>query len=68
MSKRKRYYATLDRNGTEDEITIRTPDGREMAFMQFWEYFNGERTEGAKQAEADAELIVKALNAYKGRK
>lgn len=29
MSRRKKqYYATIERNGTEDEITIYTPEGR----------------------------------------
>ena len=38
------YYATQDRNGTEDEITIHAPDGRPLAVIQYWEEFNGERT------------------------
>ena len=29
MTKRNNCYATLGRNGTEDEFTIHAPDGRE---------------------------------------
>ena len=54
------YYLTSDCNGTEDEITIRSPKGEEMAFIQFWD--SGENK--AARAHADAALIVAALNAY----
>jgi hypothetical protein len=60
--KRKPYYATMDRNGTEDEIAIRTPDGRVMAYMQFWDEPD---IPEAKTHKDDATLIVKALNAYR---
>ena len=63
MTTRPTYHATIDRNGTEDEITIHAPDGRAMAAIQFWD--KGE--EGATEAKADAELIVDALNAYAKR-
>jgi hypothetical protein len=66
--KRKEYYATLDRNGTEDEITIYTPDGRAMLCVGFWDenaWDDGQ--ENADQLKADAVLIVDALNAYRRR-
>jgi hypothetical protein len=56
------YYATLDRNGTEDEITIHAPDGRRMLCVAFWDE---DDIPDADQLKADAMLIVKALNAYK---
>lgn len=74
MPTREPYYATLDRNGTEDEITIYTPDGRAMLCVGFWdaEWGNEEGMaiveHDAAQIKADAELIVKALNAYRPRK
>ena len=53
-----RYFSTIDRNGTENEIAIHAPDGRAMMFIQFW----GEEGEAADQVKADAKLIVDALN------
>lgn len=52
------YTATLDTNSTEDELTIRDPQGREMAVIQFWDSDEGSRS----RAYADARLIVDALN------
>ncbi len=66
MAKRKRYYMTQDRNGTEDEITIRSPRGKDLAFIWFWDE-KGEDNPGkedADRAKAGARLIVDALNAY----
>ena len=65
-----RYYATLDRNGTEDEIVIHTPEGRPMLSVAFWDD-EGPDEDGnpdplkasADQIKADAALIVQALNA-----
>ena len=66
----KAYYWTLDRNGTEDEITIYTPEDRPMLCVAFWDknaWDDGQ--ENAPQLKADAQLIVDALNAYrKGRR
>jgi hypothetical protein len=62
---KKKYYATLDRNGTEDEISIRTPEGRELAFIWFWDDADCPHAAAKK---VDAEFIVAALNAYRGRK
>ena len=58
------YHLDYRRNGTEDEIIICAPDGRDMAYIQYWEEFNGERTAGADRAERDANLIINALNAH----
>ena len=58
MTKRKTYYATLDRNGTEDEYVIRTPNGRQLAFIWFWDE---PKSDDAANAQADAKLIVDAL-------
>jgi hypothetical protein len=63
--KHKCYYATLDRNGTEDEITIFTPDGRRMLCVAFWDEPD---IASAAQLKDDALLIVNALNAYRARK
>lgn len=60
MTKRKKYYVTIDRNGTEDELCVHAPDGRIMASTQTWHDVD---TDG--QAQADIKLIVDALNAYK---
>lgn len=54
------YTATLDVNGTEDELTVRDPEGRAMASVVFWA--TDEESRG--RAEADARLIVDALNAF----
>lgn len=65
MTEHNRYYATQDRNGTEDEITIYTPEGRRMLCVAFWdkdEWDDGQ--EDAGQIKADVEMIVNALNAY----
>jgi hypothetical protein len=68
MTKRKQYYAEFDRNGTEDEIIIYTPQGRPMLSVAFWDepYRDADdpvRLE-ADQKKADAMLIINALNAY----
>lgn len=65
MTKRKRYYATVDRNGTEDEITIHAPDGNCMAFIWLWDEPDCPE---AKRKKADATLIVNALNAYRRKR
>lgn len=56
------YTATLDVDGTEDELTIRDPEGRPMATIQFWDSDEGSRN----RAHADARAIVAALNAAHG--
>jgi hypothetical protein len=57
------YHLDHRRNGTEDEIIICAPDGRHMAYLQFWdEGWDGPGV-GHKEAKADAELIIAALNA-----
>lgn len=65
----KEYYWTLDRNSTEDEITIYTPDDRAMLCVAFWDknaWDDGQ--ENAPQLKSDAQLIVDARNGYrKGR-
>lgn len=62
----KKYYATLDRNGTEDEITIYTPDGRPMLCVAFWDADAWDAGQpGAEQLKADAVLIVEALNSHR---
>jgi hypothetical protein len=62
----KKYYATTCRNGTEDEIIIHAPDGREMLCVGFWdaEWDDDPMKHNADQLKADALLIVNALNAY----
>jgi len=68
MTKTKLYYATQNRNGTEDEITIYTPEGRAMLCVSFWDknpWDDGQAN--APQIKADAELIVNALNAFRSR-
>lgn len=67
MTKQKRYYTTQDRNGTEDEITIRTPDGKSMAFLWFWDEQDEAAKPQADRAKADAWLIVEALNDHQKR-
>lgn len=57
----KRYYLTYGRSGTEDEITIRRPNGDEMAIIQYWDESD---TNDAERAEKTAGHIVDALNAY----
>jgi hypothetical protein len=65
-----KYYATLDRNGTEDEITIITPEGRAMLCVGFWdaEWDDDPLKHNADQLKADALLIVDALNSYRKRR
>jgi hypothetical protein len=58
------YQISHRRNGTEDEIIIGAPDGRHMAYIQFWDEEYGEPGSGDKEAKADSRLIVDALNAY----
>lgn len=62
---KNRYYYRIDRNGTEDEITIHNPEGRLMLSVAFWDQPD---IADAQQRKADAELIVAALNAYRPRK
>jgi hypothetical protein len=57
----KRYHTTFGRNGTEDEITIRRPNGEAMAVIQYWDEPD---TNDGKRAEKTAKHIVDALNAY----
>jgi hypothetical protein len=68
MKKSKKYYATFDRNGTEDEIIIHTPQGRPMLSVAFWDeqFLEPDDPEwvAIDQKKADAMLIVNALNAY----
>jgi hypothetical protein len=64
MKTQQAYYATRDRNGTEDEITIHAPDGRAMAFIWFWDEPDELARADADAKKADARLIVDALNAY----
>jgi hypothetical protein len=59
------YYTSQDRNGTEDEITIHAPDGRELAYIWFWEAEADQPGAGDQEAKADAQHIVAALNAYR---
>jgi hypothetical protein len=61
-SKAAKYYATLDRNGTEDEITIVSPSGESLAYIWFWDEPD---TRDANKAKADGMLILNALNAYR---
>jgi hypothetical protein len=60
-----RYYATLGRNGTEDEITIVSPSGESLAYIWFWDEPD---TRDASQAKRDARLILNALDAYRPRR
>jgi hypothetical protein len=66
MPDQKQYYAARSRNGTEDEITIYTPDDRSMLCVAFWDREDDDDPLGehADQLKADAELIVNALNSY----
>jgi hypothetical protein len=69
MTKRKQYYATFDRNGTEDEIVLYTPEGRAMLSVAFWDEPYRDKHDpnqlAIDQKKADAALILNALNAYK---
>jgi hypothetical protein len=69
MSKPNPYYAILDRNGTEVEITIYAPEGRAMLCMGFWdaEYDDDPVKHDTDQLKEDALLIVEALNAHQKR-
>ena len=58
------YHTSQRRNGTEDEIVIHAPDGREMAYIWFWEKGWDGPGAGDRTAKADARRIVNALNAY----
>jgi hypothetical protein len=58
------YHISQDRNGTEDEITIHAPGGRELAYIWFWDEEYDQPGVGDQQAKADARHIVDALNAY----
>ena len=61
MTKRNKYYAERYRNGTKDQIDIMSPQGKAIAYIQFWDEPD---TDDAARAEANAMLIVNALNAY----
>ena len=63
----KGYHGSLGRNGTEDEITIHAPDGREMAHIWFWDEEPDQPGVGDKEAKADGLHIIAALNAYRER-
>jgi hypothetical protein len=52
------YYVTIDQTGHGEGFAICTSDNRQMAYLAY------SGPEGEKEAEADAELIVAALNAY----
>ena len=58
------YYTSQRRNGTEDEIVIHAPDGREMAYIWFWDKGWDGPGAGDKTAKTDARRIINALNAY----
>ncbi|MFO0958264.1 MAG: hypothetical protein U0800_12695 [Isosphaeraceae bacterium] len=62
----KKHYATLNRSGTEAEITIYTPDGRAMFYVGIWDTRQVEdpANDNPDQVKADAELIVDALNTH----
>ena len=60
-----KYYATLDRNGTEDEITIVSPSGESLAYIWFWDEPD---TRDARNAKATARRILNALNAYRPKR
>jgi hypothetical protein len=64
MPKSKHYYTERTRNGTEDQIDIMSPEGKAIASIQFWDEPD---TDAAAHAEADAKLIVDALNAFSAR-
>jgi hypothetical protein len=68
MTTRKPYYLMLAREAAMDEITIHAPNGRPMASIAFWDEDDEFATPAADRAKADAELIIKALNAYRPRK
>lgn len=55
-------YVNQDTNGTEDELTIRNPNGEPMASITFWGSDEGSRS----RAHADCKLILEALNAFAG--
>ncbi len=59
------YHTSQRRNGTEDEIVIHAPDGREMAYIWFWDQEGDQPGVGDKEARADARRIVDALNAHR---
>lgn len=67
MTRRKGYYSTHCRNGTEDEITLHTPKGRPMLCVGCWdaEWDDDPIKHDADQLKADAALIVDAVNAYR---
>jgi hypothetical protein len=58
------YHARYGRDGTEDEIRIHAPDGRPLAYIWYWEAEYDQPGAGDKEAHADAQLILDALNAY----
>jgi hypothetical protein len=62
MTQEMLYHLTTCRNGTEDEFAIHAPDGRQMAFIWFWDEPDSDH---AARALADAQLIVDALNAFR---
>ncbi len=61
MSKPKNYHAERHHNGTEDQIDIMSPQGKAIAFIQYWDERD---TDHAAQAETNATLIIAALNAF----
>ncbi len=65
MAKQVKYFGSIGRNGTEDEIIIHAPNGREMARIWFWDAEHGEPGVGDKEAKTNGQLIIAALNAYR---
>jgi hypothetical protein len=61
MTEHTNYHLTLGTNGTEDEITIMSPQGKSLAFIWLWDE---EDDPAAAEAKASAKLIVNALNAF----
>jgi hypothetical protein len=51
------YTYRRESDGTDETFDIRTPDGELLTSVPFWD--------AGEQAEANAQLIVDALNAYK---
>ena len=56
-----RFEGARDRDGCDDLIVIRGPDGRELAEIRFWDEPD---TDHAERAEADARMILHRLNLY----
>ncbi len=63
----KRYFVTLDRNGTEGQITLHSPEGKPMMRIVTCnpEFDDDLAWLDADQLQADADLIVEALNVHR---